>query len=269
MARKKKKPITAARALPPAREPPAPKPSRETVVIHTTRERRRNAGGSPLGDKGGAIVPLVGGVAGGVATVYGAEKFGLTPLTAAGVGVAAGLGLQAATKSPLMKQALMGVAIGAGTLGGLQLIANARAQAAKPAAPPSSKKRQAEGDGFITRDELNDALSKLAEAQKSDMKEQQKRQTCDLLTALRDEVKRIVADTQRPLPQRPTAPPLYFVRRQADGAADSDVAERNAVGVDDYMTNAYGSDASVERNADGDSEAAELERNADGEDEAT
>lgn len=237
-------------------------------MIHTTRERRRNAGGSLLGDKGGAIVPLVGGVAGGVATVYGAEKFGLTPLTAAGVGVAAGLGLQAATKSPLMKQALMGVAIGAGTLGGLQLIASARAQAAKPSAPPAAK-RQADGDGFITRGELNDALSKLAEAQKSDMKEQQKQQTCDLLTALRDEVKRIVADTQRTSPQRPTAPPLYFVPRQADGIADgAESIERNAVVANDYMTNAYGAGVGTERNADGDVEGADVERNADGEDEA-
>jgi len=242
-------------------------------VIHTTRERKRNAGGG-LGDKVNPLVPILGGVAGGVATVYGAEKFGLSPVAAAGVGVAAGIGLRGVTKSPMIQQALMGVAIGAGTLGGLQLIASARANAATKAAAPANQqhggKRQAEGDGYVTRQELNDALSKLADSHKEDLKEQQKQQTCDLLTALRDEIKKVVAETQKPKPTPAGMPfvyPLYPDRRMAAG----DEYERNAFGQDEYMRNAYGdldernafTEDEYTRNAYGDID----ERNAFAEDE--
>lgn len=223
-------------------------------MIHTTRERKRDAGGG-LGDKGNPLVPILGGVAGGVATVYGAEKFGLSPVAAAGVGVAAGIGLRGVTKSPMMQQALMGVAIGAGTLGGLQLIAGARAHAATKPPATAQGKRQAEGDGYITRQELNDALSKLAETNKTDLKEQQKQQTCDLMTALRDEIRKTVAETQKPKPTA-FAYPLYPDRRMAAG----DEYERNAFGTDEYARNAYGD--LDERNAFGEDEYA---RNAYGE----
>jgi hypothetical protein len=284
----KKKRQTVVRALPPATAGPAivrHKPQTETVVIHTTRERKRNAGGG-LADKGGALVPILGGVAGGVATVYGAEKFGLSPVAAAGVGVAAGLGLGSATKTPWMKQALMGVAIGAGTLGGLQLIASAKSHAvAAPKPANTNNKRQAEGDGYVTRQELNDALSKLADSHKADLKEQQKQQTCDLLTALRDEIKKVVAETQKPQATTsagiPRIYPLYPVR----GAADDDYTrnayavddERNAMLDDEYTRNAYGDEErnafaydEYSRNAYGDEERnayADEERNAVGDEE--
>jgi hypothetical protein len=229
-----------------------------------------------LGDKGSTIVPILGGVAGGVATVYGAEKFGLSPLAAAGVGVAAGLGLGGATKTPWMKQALMGVAIGAGTLGGMQLLANVRAghAAAAPAPKTTNNKRQAEGDGYVTREELNTALGKLADSHKADMQEQQKQQTCDLMTALRDEIRKTVAETQKPKPVAGGLPHLYSLYPTRGASVDD---ERNA-GDDEYMRNAYGVDdernAAVEddymRNAYGDDERnayIDEERNAFGDDE--
>lgn len=231
-------------------------------------------------------MPILGGVAGGVATVYGAEKFGLSPLAAAGVGVAAGIGLGGATKTPWMKQALMGVAIGAGTLGGMQLLANVRSgHAAAPAPKTTNNKRQAEGDGYVTREELNDALGKLADSHKADMKEQQKQQTCDLMTALRDEIRKTVAETQKPKPVAGGLPHLYTLYPTRGASVDDernagqDEYTRNAYGVDDernahaedeYMRNAYGDDErnaflDEERNAFGDDERnafADDERNA-------
>ena len=124
---------------------------------------------------------------------------------------------------------------------------------------------------FVTRDELNQALAHLA-----DKNDDQHKQTCDLMTALHDEIRKVVTESQ---PQRPlaTQPPpgsmpvrtqpassaqfLYPLRRSAAVWED----ERNA-GDDDYMRNAYGDD--LERNADFDERNAavdEYERNAYGE----
>jgi hypothetical protein len=139
------------------------------------------------------------------------------------------------------------------------------ANASKPAAAPAGK-RQAEGDGFVTRLELNDALSKLAETHKEDLKEQQKQQTCDLVTALRAEIKQVVTDTlkaQEP-PKQPGGVPRIYPLYPTRGAAVED--ERNAYVDDEYTRNAYGVDdernAYVDdeyiRNAQGD----EAERNA-------
>jgi hypothetical protein len=196
----------------------------------------------------GALVPILGGVAGGVATVYGAEKFGLSPVAAAGVGVAGGLGIRSAVKSPMMKNAMLGVAIGAGTLGGLHLVANVRAaQATQPKPSANTQhggKRQAEGgDGFVTQQQLNDALGKVAD---------QHKETCDLMTALRAEIRSVVAgdDThvrttnpvRSPGPTPGGVPHQYTLYPR--GAAVDD--ERNAFVEDEYMRNAYSDD---ERNA--------------------
>jgi hypothetical protein len=228
------------------------------LVVHPRpgKMKKRNAGGGVLGEKGNPLVPILGGVAGGVATVYGAEKFGLSPVAAAGIGVAAGLGIGSATKTPWMKQAAMGVAIGAGTLGGMQLLAQVRSNSANASkAPPAhAGKRQAEGDGFVTRTELNDALSKLAETHKEDLKEQQKQQTCDLLTALRTEIKQVVTETmkaQEP-PKQPGGVPRIYPLYPTRGATVED--ERNAFVEDEYMRNAYATDD--ERNAIADEEYA-------------
>jgi hypothetical protein len=211
----------------------------------------------------GALVPILGGIAGGVATVYGAEKFGLSPVAAAGVGVAGGLGIRSAVKSPMMKNAMLGVAIGAGTLGGLHLVANVRAaQATQPKPSANTQhggKRQAEGgDGFVTQQQLNDALGKVAD---------QHKETCDLMTALRAEIRSVVAgdDThvrttnpvRSPGPMPGGVPHLYTLYPTTRGAAIDD--ERNAYVEDEYMRNAYSDE---ERNA-----YVEDERNAYVEDE--
>ena len=62
----------------------APKPSKETVIIHTTREKKRNASGFLRGGGASAMmVPLLGGVAGGAATVWATSKLNAHPLAVA------------------------------------------------------------------------------------------------------------------------------------------------------------------------------------------
>lgn len=156
----------------------------------------------------------------------------------------------------------------------------------KPQAP-----RGAEGsDGYVTREELNDALSKVAD--------QQKQGHCDLLSAL-DDIRKIVANAeQQQYRQLPAAsapsgasstlpavgaasglqsPQLlkmlgrvipfstvgrdgyndtYARNAYGDDERDADGDERDADGDDEYARNAYGDDG--ERDADGDDE-----RNAD------
>ena len=132
----------------------------------------------------------------------------------------------------------------------------------------SGANRGADTDGFVTRDELNDALDKLADSHK----EVQKQQTCDLLSALREEIRKVVVETSSALPaandktvstaalpSRPRAPsftypyapvPSVSVPPTASPPAsrDADGYERDADG-DEYMRNAYGDDM---RDAGGD-----------------
>jgi hypothetical protein len=277
---KKRKAIT--RALPPSTAPPAHvprhRPVTETVVIHTERKKTRNAdgGGSLIGK--GAALPIIAGVAGGAATVYATSKLNWHPVAVAGAGAAAGLAVAASAKKPWLRQAGMGAAIGAATLGGVQLVGSLLApKPAHAAATPSGKpkraadgdEREAEGDGLVTRKELNDALSKIANVQK----EGQKQQTCDLMSALRDEIKKVLAEGPSGAPAAPVPQPrpaqaqsaatFTYPFRAADGDdyarnAYGDFDERNAYGEDEYTRNAYGdfdqrdADPDVYRDAYGD-----------------
>src|SRR6185312_2103227 len=145
------------------------------------------------------------------------------------------------------------------------------AQAQGKPQPTNAVHRMAEGDGFVTRGELNDALGKLADSHK----ETQKQQTCDLLTALRAEIRDVIAEgpngpglppassADRSLPSRPgPTAPQYTSPFRPTRAADPDDYARNAYGddmrdapADDYERNAYGDevrDAGYdERDADG------------------
>jgi hypothetical protein len=265
MAKKRKSTI---RALPPSTAPPPAvvrhKPVTETVVIRTeqTREKKRQASGGSLDGK---LLPMIAGVAGGAATVYATSKLNWHPVAVAGAGAAAGLAVAATSKTPWIRQAGMGAAIGAATLGGVQLVGSIL-QPSRPAPTvaqaPGGKKRGADGerdadggDGFITRKELNDALGKLADS----TKETQKQQTCDLLTALRDEIRKVIAEgpngpgtpvpsPPKPKPTEPQVPFTYPFTQPARGA-DGDDYVRNAYGddirdaaADDYMRNAYSDD---------------------------
>jgi hypothetical protein len=249
----------------------------ETVVIHTERKKTRNAdgGGSLIGK--GAALPIIAGVAGGAATVYATSKLNWHPVAVAGTGAAAGLAVAATAKKPWVKQVGMGAAIGAATLGGVQLVGSllapkpaqaAQAPAGKPKRSADGDEREAEGDGLVTRKELNDALSKIANVQK----EGQKQQTCDLMSALRDEIKKVLAEGPSGAPVPPATPPTRPVQsatftypfvRAADGDdyarnAYGDFDERNAYGEDEYTRNAYGdfdqrdADPDVYRDAYGD-----------------
>ena len=213
------------------------------------------------------MLPILGGIAGGAATVYATGKLNAHPVAIAAGAAIGGMALAASSKTPWIKQAAMGAAIGAGTLGGVTLVGNMLASS-KPAPPqPPPKKRGADGerdadgaaDGFVTRGELNDALSKLADSHK----ETQKQQTCDLLTALRDEIKKVIAEgpngpgvptTSPPPPPAKPAPgvsPMHYTYPFVPPrAADADEYTRNAYGddlrdavaYDDYTRNAYGED---------------------------
>jgi hypothetical protein len=167
------------------------------------------------------------------------------------------------------------MAIGASALGGVSLVGS---MMAKSSAPPVTAKNDGkdkgkrgadgwdgrdagEGDGYVTRKELNDALSKVANAQQEATKEAAKQQTCELRDALREEIKRVLAETQQA-----SQPPKSAARMMYWRGALGDDYQRNAYGDeprdadgDDYMRNAYGDDF---RDADGD----DYMRNAYGED---
>jgi hypothetical protein len=276
MPRKKKSRVV--RAVPPSTAPPREirsKPQIETVVVHTTRERKRNASGGALGEKAGsAFIPVLGGLAGGTAAVIATQKWNAHPGLVAAGAAAAGIAAMTFAKQPWLRQAGAGAVVGAAVVGAVPHIVGAfqKPAQAQPKPQPSNVHRMAEGDGFVTRGELNDALGKLADSHK----ETQKQQTCDLLTALRDEIRKVVAEgpngpglpasseNAHP-PALPSRQPQYtypFVPRAADG----DEYTRNAYGddirdaeADEYTRNAYGEDIR-------DAEADEYTRNAYGED---
>jgi hypothetical protein len=234
------------RALPPATAPPAKqKPQKETVVIHTTRERSRNADGGSLFGKG-AAVPIIGGVVGGAATVFATGRLNVNPLLVAAGGAAAGLLVASQSKTPWIRQAGVGAAIGAATLGGVQLVGQWLAPKPASAAPAPKKgkrgadgdgdEREADGGGLVTRTELQDALNKLANT----TKEGQQQQTCDLMGALRDEIRRVAAETPRaPAPKPASAPPFTFPLTSSRGA-DGDEEYRDAYADDGEYRDAYG-----------------------------
>jgi len=216
------------RALPPATAPPQHRPQRETVVIHTTREKSRNASGGSMGEKG-FLVPLIGGIAGGTATVLAAGKLQWHPVAVAAAAAVGGIALASQSKTPWVKQAAMGAAIGAGTLGGVTLAGSLMQPkpAAASHAPSKTSHRAADGGDAtanVTKKELQDALVQHAETQK----EQQKQLTCDLMTVLREEIRQTVTDMKTP---SQLAPFLHTTVRGAD--------ERDAEPVD-YMRDAYG-----------------------------
>jgi hypothetical protein len=160
----------------------------------------------------------------------------------------------------VVRQVATGVGAAGACLGAISLFASARASAAAKK-QADGKKRQAEGDGFITRAELNEALEK--SVQKT--VDAQDKKHCDLLTALRAEIKSVVDGTKKPPAPQPKATGALLYRFNPRDAADDEYTrnayegfdERNApIGDDEYMRNAYGDE--YERNAYGD----EYERNA-------
>jgi hypothetical protein len=234
---------------------PKRKPQRETVIIKTTRERVRNADGGALSSANNSnrLLNAAGAAMGGAASVVVAEKLGMSP-TWAGVTTAGGALLASSIpKDERWREALYAASLGAGGIVGVQLLAEWMARRksgeARPAAAPSATHRQADGDSpsYVTRAELNEALGQLADKSA----QQQKQATCDLLTALREEVRRIVIDvnaTPGAQPPRMVAKPTTtgtnaepYMRpyspmppRPPSPSADE---PRNG---DDYMSSAYG-----------------------------
>jgi hypothetical protein len=281
MAKKKKPRVVRA----PTVAPPPPvrnKPQIETVVVHTTRERKRNASGGLFDGKSGTMIPVLGGIAGGTAAVLAGRKFNTHPGLVAAGAAAAGLAAMTLGKQPWLRQVGAGAVVGAAVVGAVPLVVGVfekshPQQQAQAKPQPTTFHRMAEGDGYVTRGELNDALGKLADSHK----ETQKQQTCDLLTALRDEIRKVVAEgpngpglpaseSAHPpaLPSRPSnVYPLFPPRVTNDmRGAESDEYTRNAYGddirdaeADEYTRNAYGDDIR-------DAEADEYTRNAYGED---
>ena len=277
-------------ATAPAAVEKTPRPVRETVVIHTTRERKRNAGlaANPLIN--GAVM-AGGSVAGGAASVIVTENTGLDPMLAGVATGSAALGLaQLVKKVPLAKNALTAASMGAAGLVGIHLIARhyAKKSATKPQHATSTqhtssadlhaaRARMADGGAPVTRAELNDALSAMADRQN---------QTCDLITALHSEIKSVVAETQTQkgtatpsattTTHDPSAPTSNLIRLRYVREADPETYERNAYGgmderdadaIDTYERNAYGGmderDADVidtyERNAYGEERDASID----------
>ena len=118
--------------------------------------------------------------------------------TWAGVTTAGGALLASTVpKDERWREALYAASLGAGGIVGVQLLAEwmsrKKSGDARPAASaPAATHRQADGDSpsYVTRSELNDALGHLADKSA----QQQKQATCDLLTALREEIRRVVVD---------------------------------------------------------------------------
>lgn len=232
-------------------------------------------------------MPILAGAGGAIVATVGAEKLGINPAIAAwgtaAIGAATALGTHG-----IVRQVATGVGAAGVCLGALQLIANARHTSSKKAeeqqkSQAQAQKRQAEADGYITRAELSDALAKSAEQQK----QAQQQTSCDLLTAIRTEIKQVVDEMRPQTTAQPQAPTNGAKRNAFDdyerNAFGEDSYERNAYGEDwernafvvdeDYLRNAYGDDwernaiVDEERNAAFDDErnAGDEERNAVGE----
>ncbi len=246
------------------------------------------------------LVALGGGALGGAASVVVAEKIGISPIWAGAATGGASLAGRALVKDEWAKQMLTGAATGAFGLVGVQLAAKfvmeramSRAHREKHDAtekaavqsvpqPNQSIARSADGTDFITRDELQSALSKVADQTKQ-VADQSKQQHCDLLTAL-DQITKIVAadqaktqaakpvDTTDATPGAGGVPKLYTIYPTRGASVDDERNgdERDSDG-DDYLRNAYASDdernAAIEedlRNAEVEERNAD-ERDADGE----
>jgi hypothetical protein len=297
MARRKEARVV--RALPPSMSSqsgasaPAKVPHTEVIEIHTTRKSSRNASGAILDGKTSTMVPVLGGIAGGTAAVIASQRWNAHPgLVAAGT-AAAGLAAMTMGKQQWVRQAGAGAVVGAAVIGAVPMVVSAFAKAptvggsASASQPTNGPRRGAEGDGYVTRQELDDALGKLADSQK----DAQKQQTYDLLGALREDFKKLLASgavtSDKPVPPLPAvqaAPPSFTypiaprapveapVPRPAVDTRGAYGDERDADGVDDYTRNAYGEemrDAETDeytRNAYGDemrdAEADEYARNA-------
>jgi hypothetical protein len=245
---------------------PRSKPQIETVVVHTTRERKRQASGGGLAERAGStLVPVLGGLAGGTAAVIATQKFHANPSLIAAGAAAAGLAAMTLGKQPWLRQAGAGAVVGAAVVGTVPHIVSAfskhaphhEAQTTGRPQPSNAEQRAAEGDGFITRQELNDALGKLADSNK----ETQKQQTCDLLTALRSEIRQVIAEGPNGtgLPAGESSPALPSKAGGAPQYTSPLRPTRDANGEEDYVRNAYGDDIR-------DAEADDYTRNAYGDD---
>jgi hypothetical protein len=252
------------------------------IEIHTTRKSSRNASGAILDGKASTFVPVLGGIAGGTAAVIASQRWNAHPgLVAAGT-AAAGLAAMTMGKQHWIRQAGAGAVVGAAVIGAVPMVVGAFAKAPAtagnaPAAQPSNgPRRGAEGDGYVTRQELDDALGKLADTQK----DAQKQQTYDLLGALREDFRKLLASgavapdksaAVLPLPTAQPAPPSFTYPIAPRAPSDVPVArppvdtrgaygdERDAGGEDDYTRNAYGEEMR-------DAETDEYTRNAYGDD---
>ena len=218
-----------------------------------------------------------GAIAGGGATLLVAEKAGLSPVWAGAATGGLALAGSALLPNPQLKDAFFAAGLGGMGVAGVQLLGGLYAKqkqqaaaASRPAAASPAPRRQAEGDDlpapYITRSELNAALSQLA-----DKNDDQHKQTCDLMTALHGEIRKVMTEIQ-PSQAKPAAtqPPYLYPLTPAPqpatrGAYVDD--DRNSDG-DDYERNAYGEED--ERNADvdeRDSDGDDYERNAYADDE--
>src|SRR5206468_3499450 len=100
------------------------KPKREVIEIHTTRESTRNASGV-LGDKGGTIATVLGGVGAASAAVIASQKWGAHPSLIAGATAAAGLAAMSMGKQPWLRQAGAGAVVGAAVFGAVPMVVDA------------------------------------------------------------------------------------------------------------------------------------------------
>jgi hypothetical protein len=187
-----------------------------------------------------------------------AVKFGMDPQKAALLTAGAGaLGFAAAAKykRPGWEQVAIGVGAGGACLAALPYVTNLAHGSGKPAAPATAAvpHRQADGE-YVTRTELNEAVTRLAE--------QQKQANCDTLDAIRQELRRsLVAgdhkaanDNRRPAtggdaaPRRRAEDEVLNPYGRNDGERDAD--ERDA---DERDADAeFWRDAEGERDADPD-----------------
>ena len=246
---------------------PAP-PRREMVLHRRARRAKRNAGGGGMRERTNPLWTVGGSSPDRSRRWALPERAGLTPLWAGVATGGASLAGSALVKSRWAKDALVAAAGGAAGVAALQLAARhlAKPAVAQPAKPSDGKHRQADGDPpYVTRQELNDALSRAADQQR----DQQKQSNCDLLTAFRSEIRRTVAEVQQPRPAPSYLTPVptraaageddYMRNAYADDERNAYAEERDASGEDEYMGSAYGDE---ERNA-----FAEDERNAFADDE--
>ncbi len=197
-------------------------------------KRRRQAGG--LGALSAEVtsnplLPIAAGLAASLGTAWTFTKVrGTVAPFLVGSGIAAaGAATAWRAQTPWIREVGLGVAVGVGSytlLTGIGTLLAKEQEAKHTPAKKEEKQRAAEGDGYVTRQELQAALSQVADGQKQTQ--------CDVVAALH-EIKQTMAamsanDNGRAKPSPSLSPPPSYATKPP---ANDNTQARDASGYDE------------------------------------